>query len=202
MANFLYDFCGCAGLQPDSRFAFSSHTKRKRHKSLWVLLHLTLCKAYVRPSCSYSAQKMDCRKGQRKRPCPLECVTKPSNKITCQGSLLFGSVSISPQPFVTSNKLLWCFRHIFLMFYTPYNLLCFAKPILLPDVIDGARDPAEVNPVERPWFLSPWRWQEHISTLTVTLSQMHIHTRSHNNNNYNVLASMSASEGNFFKMNK
>lgn len=68
-----------------------------------------------------------------------------------------------PQPFVTSNMLLWCFRHIFLMFYTPYNLLCVAKPILLADIIDGARDPARVNGAEGCWFLSPRRLQKHIN---------------------------------------
>lgn len=60
-----------------------------------------------------------------------------------------GSVSAPPQPIVTSNMLLWCFRHIFLMFYTPYNLLCVAKAILLADIIDGARDPARVNLAEK-----------------------------------------------------
>lgn len=36
------------------------------------------------------------------------------------------------------------------MFYTPYNLLCVAKPILLADIIDGARNLAKVNLAERP----------------------------------------------------
>jgi len=155
-------------------------TKREHHKSFWVLLHLTLCKAYVRPSCLYSVLKMDCHKGQRKHPCPLECVTKPSNKITCHGVFPFWDRLYFSQPFVTSNMLLWCFRHIFLMFYTPYNLLCVAKPILLADIIDGARDLAKVNLAERPQFLSPWRLQEHINTPTLTLP--HIHTDSHNKN--------------------
>lgn len=133
---------------PTTDLPFLFATKRERHKSLWVLLHLTLWKAYVLPSCLYSVQKIDCCRGHRKYPCPLECVTMPSNKITCQGSTLFGSVSSLPQHFVTSNMLLWYFRHIFLMFYTPYNLLCVVKPILLADIIDGTHDLARVKLTE------------------------------------------------------
>lgn len=157
---------------------FFSITKREHHKGLWVLLHLTLWKAYVLLSRLYSPQKMDCRWGHRKHPCPLECVTMPSNKITCQGSSLFGSASnpAPPQPIVTSNMFLWCFRHIFLMFYTPYNLLCVAKPILLADIIDGACGPARVNLAERPWFLSPRRLREHINSQTCTQKCTHAQT--------------------------
>lgn len=32
-----------------------------------------------------------------------------------------------PPPIVTSDMLLWCLRHIFLMFYTPYNPRCAEK---------------------------------------------------------------------------
>ena len=140
-------------------FLFFSPPKRQRHKSLRVLLHLTLWKAYVLPFCLYSAQKMDSPRGHRKRPCPLVCVTMSSNKITCQGSSLFVRFPppLTPRLFVTSNMLLWCFRHIFLMFYTPYNLLCVARPILLADIIDGACSLARVNLAEKPQCLSP-RW--------------------------------------------
>ncbi len=82
-----------------------------------------------------------------------------------------------PQPIVTSNMLLWCFRHIFLMFYTPYNLLCVAKPILLADIIDGACDPARVNLAERPWFLSPRRLREHIHAQTYTQKYTHAQSK-------------------------
>lgn len=71
-------------------------------------------------------------------------------KSLVKGLPFSGSVSSCPQPFVTSNMLLWYFRHIFLMFYTPYNLLCEARPILLADIIDGAHDLARVKLTERP----------------------------------------------------
>lgn len=75
--------------------------KASSTKSLWVLLHLTQWKAYVLPSCLYSASKMDCGWGLRKHPCPLESATMPSNKISCHGSSLFGSPS-SPPPTLLS----------------------------------------------------------------------------------------------------
>lgn len=37
------------------------------------------------------------------------------------------SFSSPPPPIVTSDMLLWCLRHIFLMFYTPYNPRCAKK---------------------------------------------------------------------------
>lgn len=98
---------------PTTDLPFLLATKRERHKGLGVLLHLTLWKAYVLPSRLYSAQKMDGHWGYRKRPCPLDCVTKPSNTITCQGSSLFGSVSI-PQPFCH-------FKHVTLMLQTHFS---------------------------------------------------------------------------------
>lgn len=80
-----------------------------------------------------------------------------------------------PQPIVTSNMLLWCFRHIFLMFYTPYNLLCVAEPILLADIIDGAHDLARVNLAKRLLFLSPQRLQE--------VTHAHIYTHAQKKKN-------------------
>lgn len=50
------------------------------------------------------------------------------------------------------------------MFYTPYNLLCVANPILLAAIIDGSCDLAKVNLAERPRFLSPRRLREHTHT--------------------------------------
>lgn len=84
------------------------------HKSLWVLLHLTQRKAYVLPSRLHSAQKMDCHWGHRKLPCPLECVTMPSNKISCQGSSLSGSASTYPPTHCH-------FKHATLMFQTHFS---------------------------------------------------------------------------------
>lgn len=70
---------------------------------------------------------MDCGWDLGKHPCPLESATMPSNKISCHGSSLFGSPSSPHPPTVTSDMLLWCLRHIFLMFYTPYNPRCAEK---------------------------------------------------------------------------
>lgn len=50
------------------------------------------------------------------------------------------------------------------MFYTPYNLVCVAKPILLADIIDGACNLATVNQAERLGFPSTQRSREHVNT--------------------------------------
>lgn len=38
-----------------------------------------------------------------------------------------GLLHLPNPPIVTSDMLLWCLRHIFLMFYTPYNPRCAKK---------------------------------------------------------------------------
>lgn len=134
VGEFWSDIGRSIGRWPDNRFSFSSHHQsRATIKSLWVLLHLTLSKAYVHLSCLHSEKKIYCPKIQSKHPCPLlRYKAFKQNHLSGFFRLYFS------QPFVTSNMFLWCFRHIFLMFYTPYNLLCAAKPILLADIIDGA----------------------------------------------------------------
>lgn len=77
---------------------------------------------------------------------------------------------------VTSNMLLWGFRHIFLMFYTPYNLHCAERRILLADIIDGACDPAGVKLAER--FLSPRRHCKNTHRHRQTCAHTHTHTHS------------------------
>lgn len=110
-------FVGPLDYNPTTDLPFLLTTKREHHKSLCVLLHLTQWKAYVLPSCLYFAQKMDCRWGLRKHPCPLECVTMPSNKIPCQGSSLFGIASATPP-----TPTLFChFKHVTLMFQTHFS---------------------------------------------------------------------------------
>lgn len=101
----------------------------------------------------------------------LQCL---QTKSLVRGLPFLGVPLLTPQLIVTSNMLLWCFRHIFLMFYTPYNLGSVEKHILPTDIIDGVRDPARVKLAER--FLSPRRRREntrtHTHTLTVILSKL------------------------------
>lgn len=84
-------------------------------------------------------------------------------------ALPFSGVLLLPTPIVTSDMLLWCLRHIFLMFYTPYSPRCVEKHILVADIIDGACDPARVKLTMT--FASPRILWERTSR--------HIHTHSH-----------------------
>lgn len=173
-SQFLCDVCGPIGLQSNNRFSFSSHCQKGTSQKSVSSASFDPVEAYVLRSRWYSAQKMDCCWGYRKRPCPLESVTIPSNKIPCQGSSLFWE-SLNPHThIVTSNMLLWGFRHIFLMFYTPYNLHCAERRILLADIIDGACDPAGVKLAER--FLSPRRHCKNTHRHRQTRAHTHTHS--------------------------
>lgn len=111
--EFLCDICGPIGLQLDNRFAFLLATKRDHHKSPRVLLHLTLCKAYVLPSCLYSVHKMDCRGPIESIPAHLTVLQCLQTKPLVRG-LPFLGLSLFP--------LTLChFRHATLMFQTHFS---------------------------------------------------------------------------------
>lgn len=146
----LCNICGPIG-QLDNRFALSScHQKREHHKKPASSASFDTVQS-ICPSILLVFDPEDgLPKGPKKASLPTWVCYKAFKQNHLPGVFPFWECLYFSQPFVPSNMLLWCFRHIFLMFYTPYNLLCEAKPILLADIIDGARDLAKVNPAERP----------------------------------------------------
>lgn len=106
--SFYVIFVGPLDYNSTTDLPFLLATKRERHKSQRVLLHLTQWKAYVLPSRWYSVQKMDCRQAIESTPAHLNVLQYLQTKSLVRGLPVLGVPLFppAPTPIVTSNMLL------------------------------------------------------------------------------------------------
>lgn len=141
--GFLCDVCGAeldCWIATLKQICFFFANKRDDHKSQSGSASFgpvqSICPS-VRPPCILPL-KMDCSSALHRRPALASAWQCLQTHSLVEGYSFYG-VSLQP-PLVCSNVLLWCFRHIFLMFYTSYNPVCIGKPSL-GVTIDGIHDP-------------------------------------------------------------